>query len=182
MLWPDDLAGEGIAPPALPEGPFDEQVQKAFQKILRCASVKEQSSLKMAAKLAQAGFSPAVIKTAMDKAVRCSCIDDARYAECLIRSTLAKGNGLSFALEEIGSLGIDPDQLESYQDYLDAGSGYALEQALRCLEGSRVYGKDPYARCVRKLISKGHSPETASEAARLHVEREGCRSSSSSCG
>lgn len=148
---------------------FDEQVDLAFNKIVRCAKVKEQSSKRMAAKLEQMDFKPVVIKAALDRAIRCSYINDHRYAECLIRSALSQGKGISFALKEIESLGISPDDLDAYQDYLEAGEDHAFEQALEFLNRHPSHARDLYSACCRKLVSKGYSQEIAMRAARAYT-------------
>lgn len=143
-----------------------EQVEKAYQKILRCVSVREQSSLRMRAKLAQAGFEPSVADAAIEQACRVRAIDDARYADALVRSTLSSGRGLALALREVEELGIDPYALDAYCDYLEAATDSETTRALAVLAARPPRAKNKQAAAYRKLVSKGFSSEVAADAAR----------------
>ena len=148
----------------------DEIEKKAFSKILASASIAEQSTSKMRAKLEASGYPDASINNALEKACDLGIIDDRRYCECLIRSTLASGKGLSFVIKEIESIGIDIDTLDAYQDYLESGKDSLIENALNHLAKHPPRSKNPYASCYRKLVSRGFSHEIASDAARAYID------------
>lgn len=143
-----------------------DQVEKAYQKILRCVSVREQSSRRMRAKLVQAGFEPSVADAAIEQACRVRAIDDTRYADALVRSTLSSGRGLAFALREVEELGVDPHTLDAYCDYLETAADSETTRALAVIAARPPRAKNKQAAAYRKLVSKGFSLEVAADAAR----------------
>lgn len=155
---------------AVSDLPFEEQVDRAFSKIIRCVNVREQSTVKMREKLARAGFSYQASEMALERAVRISMIDDARYAECLIRSALSQGKGLHFVLKEIESLEVDLDELDAYQEYLEEHSDTMIDRALEHLRRHRTSSKNVQAACFRKLMARGYGTRVATEAAALYCE------------
>lgn len=142
----------------------------AFDRVVRSVSACEQSTLKMRKKLEEAGYPQSSIEHAIDKAVRIGAIDDKRYSECLIRSAMSSGKGLRFALNEIESLGVNAYDLESYNEYLDAGEEAEIERALDFLSRHPTRAKDRRGAAYRKLMSKGYSSAVASTASRLFAE------------
>lgn len=142
----------------------------AFDKLVRSVSASEQSTTKMRRKLNEAGLPESSIESAIEKAICIGAIDDKRYAECLVRSTIAMGKGLRFALKEIESLGIDPYELDSYNEHLEEGADANIERALDFLNRHPSRSKDVRGSAYRKLISKGYDGEVASTASRLYAE------------
>lgn len=157
-----------------PDLTFEEQVELAFAKIIRCANAKEQSTVKMKEKLIYAGFAEQAAEAALERAMRLHIIDDIRYAECLIRSALSQGKGLQFVVKEIESLEIDIYELEAYQDYLRDHAEAMTERALQYLRQHRCHSKNPKASCYRKLMSRGYGSRVAAEAAELYCEELSC--------
>lgn len=145
----------------------------AFEKVVRSVSVCEQSTAKMRRKLEDAGYPASSVDHAIEKAVRIGAIDDVRYSESLVRSTLASGKGLRFALKEIESLGVDVYRLESYNEYLESGEEADLERAIDFLSRHPSRAKDKRGAAYRKLVSRGYAPSVASTASRLFAEDEG---------
>lgn len=142
----------------------------AFNRIIRSVSACEQSSTKMRRKLQESGYPEAAIDEAIAKALRIGAIDDKRYSECLIRTSIASGKGLRFALDEIRSLGIDPDTLESYSEHMGQGEEAEIERALEYLARHPSKAKDKRGAAYRKLVSKGYGYDVASTASRLYAE------------
>ncbi len=152
---------------------FEEQVDRAFHKILKCANAKEQSSQKMEEKLAFAGFSPQASEAAMSRAICASIISDERYADCLIRSTLAQGKGLERILAEIEALDVNVEDLDAYQEYVQDVSPTMEERAIRYLEKHPTQAKDAYSACMRKLLNRGYSTDVASHATKAYLASHG---------
>ena len=142
----------------------------AFEKVVRSVSA---CTTKMRRKLEQAGYPASSVDHAIDKAVRIGAIDDVRYSESLVRSTLASGKGLRFALKEVESLGVDVYGLESYNEHLESGEEAELERAIDFLSRHPSRAKDKRGAAYRKLVSKGYAPSVAATASRLFVEGEG---------
>lgn len=153
------------------DGLSPEEVDKAaFDKIAASVSVCEQSTQKMRAKLEASGFPAASIDAAIERACRIGALDDKRYAECLVRSTIASGKGMRFVEKEVDSLGIDVHELAAYQEYADMGDDEKVARALAHLERHPPRSKNVYAACQRKLLSRGFSCDVASQAARLFMQ------------
>lgn len=153
-----------------PDLPFEEQVERAYAKIIRCVNVKEQSSVKMREKLTAAGYSYQASEMALAKALRCHVIDDVRYAECLIRSALSQSKGLHFVLQEIDALGLQAEELEAYKEYLEDHADAMTDRALEYLRRHSCTSKNPQAACYRKLMMRGYGTRVASEAATLYCQ------------
>ncbi len=149
----------------------DEQKKRAFDKVLRIVNKREISSSKMRIKLETAGFCEEAIASSLDEAQKLGYIDDMRYSECLIRTALSMGKGLSMIEYEIKALGIDPYDLEAYQRYLHEGEQAQIDRAIAVLQRQSSRSKNPYASCFRKLISKGFSPSVANSATRQHLDQ-----------
>lgn len=149
----------------------DEALTSAKNRIYKSASAREQSSAKMVQKLTQAGYSKDVINEAMERVVELGIIDDRRYSECLIRTTLASRHGLENVLKEIESLGIDKETLQSYQDYISKGEDSQLEDAVYLLDTHPPRSKNVYSACYRKLVSKGFSSAIAYKASKIFCEK-----------
>lgn len=142
----------------------------AFERLLASAAACEQSSLKMRSKLEASGFPDASIESALERARRLGVIDDRRYAECLLRSTITSHRGIRFVQKEIESLGLDMTSLDAYQEYLDAGQDEVVASALDYLERHPPRSKNAYASCQRKLLSRGFDYDVATQATRLFMQ------------
>lgn len=142
----------------------------AFDKLLASVSASEQSTAKINKKLKASGIPDASVEKAISKAVRIGVIDDARYSECLIRSAMATGKGISFVRDEIEQLGIDIESLDAYQEYQELGDEWQIEQALDFLKHHPPRCKDVYSGCLRKLISRGFSHDIALSAAKSYIQ------------
>lgn len=154
------------------KGPAAEKKEKpkdaaqAYQRILRIVATREQSSVKVREKLARAEFAPDMIDEAMDRAERVGVVDDARYCDALISSALRGGKGMAGVLREVESLGISPENLDSYQTYLEEGEEGQVRRARLYLEAHPVRSKNKRDGAFRKLVNRGYSVSVASAAAR----------------
>jgi regulatory protein len=149
---------------------MEEQKELAWDKLLRSCSVREQSSAKMRHKLLDAGFSTQIVEETLNRALDLRFIDDRRYCECLIRSALSQNKGLRLILPEIKLLGIDPESLEAYVDYMSRPQEDVLETALDLLRRHPPRGKDVRASAFRKLVSKGYEISIASKAVSVYMD------------
>ncbi len=70
-----------------------EEESKAFKKILKLASIREQASKKLHERLIKDGFSEQAVSNALGRAIEAHIVDDARYAEAFMRTQLAQGKG-----------------------------------------------------------------------------------------
>ena len=144
--------------------------ERAYQKILRLAATREQSSARVRERLARDGYAPEVAEEALARAVRASAVDDRRYAESLVRMRIAAGKGVEGVVGEIEELGIDPWSLEAYAEYREQGEDADVDRALSLLERRPPRAKNQRDAAFRKLVQQGFSTSTAATAARRWAE------------
>lgn len=145
--------------------------ERAFQKVARVVSIREQSTATMRAKLAQAGFEEAVVEGALERARACGFIDDRRYAEVLVRSAIAAGKGLRLVEQELDALGVGLEEVQAYQEHCE-DAGDEVSRALDALARKRFTAKNRWQAGYRFLVQRGYSNDAASSAVRLWIESE----------
>lgn len=148
-----------------------DEAQEAYRKILRSASVREQSTARMRTKLLQASYSDQAVEAAIAKACRLGVIDDRRYADARLRAALAKGEGLRKTADEAASLGITLESLDAYDENLDAIENEA-ERAYRFIAAHPTRAKNKRDAAYRKLIQRGFGSDAAASAARRWAEEQ----------
>ncbi len=139
--------------------------EKAYQKILRLCTVRERSTLQIRERLQRDGYSEDMIEEALGRALSYRFIDDNRYADALIRSALASNRGLEKVLRELEELGLDPEELESYQEYISQGEEAEIDRAMSFLEHHPPTSKNQRNGAFQKLVKRGFSTGIASEVA-----------------
>lgn len=165
---PSHAAGRGNAGRTAKEPAFDHEA--AMRKIERLCSLREQASAALRERLVRDGFSEKVAEEAVGRAVECGLVDDARFADVLVRCRLAAGKGCAGIARELASHGIDPAHVESYLDAAEAGSDVELSRALDLLERKPPRAKNAREAAYRRLVGKGFSSSIASSAARTWWE------------
>lgn len=165
---PSHAAGRGNAGRTAKEPVFDHEA--AMRKIERLCSLREQASTALRERLVRDGFSEKVAEEAVGRAVECGLVDDARFADVLVRCRLAAGKGCAGIARELASHGIDPAHVESYLDAAEAGSDAELSRALDLLERKPPRAKNAREAAYRRLVGKGFSSSIASSAARTWWE------------
>lgn len=161
----------GSASASTPAAALPEE-ERAFQKAMRSAALREQSSAGLMRKLTAAGYSAEASEHAIERARACSAVDDARYAEALVRSALSAGKGLGQVRRELEGLGIDLEEVRAYQDHLEDDACSEEQRALEALRRRPPRAKQKLPAAYRFLIGKGYSADVASAAARLWFEEE----------
>lgn len=143
--------------------------EAAFRKIERLCLVREQACEQLRQRLARDGFEPEAVEAALSRALACGLVDDARFADVLVRSRLAQGRGRRGIAAELEGLGIDADSVDALAagDGDDAGE---VERALALLERRPPRAKNRRDAAYRRLAQKGFSASVSSTAARLWCE------------
>ncbi|WP_101722528.1 regulatory protein RecX [Eggerthella timonensis] len=143
--------------------------EAAFRKIERLCLVREQASEQLRRRLARDGFEPEAVEAALSRALACGLVDDARFADVLVRSRLAQGRGKRGIAAELEGLGIDADGVDALaeRDGDDAGE---VERALALLDRKPPRAKNRRDAAYRRLAQKGFSSSVSSTAARLWCE------------
>ncbi|MEG0990043.1 MAG: RecX family transcriptional regulator [Gordonibacter sp.] len=143
---------------------------RAFRKIERLCNVREQASEQLRRRLVRDGFSEAATEAAIVRALGCGLVDDARFAEVLVRCRLAAGKGMQGIERELSSLGIEPSSVSGWPDEFSTGEESEIERALALLERKPPRAKNQRDAAYRRLAQKGFSASIATTAARLWSE------------
>lgn len=149
------------------DGPAE--AERAFRKIERLASAREQASGALRQRLVREGFSQEAVEESLARALSCGLVDDMRYADVLVRSRLSQGRGRQGIAAELAGLGIDPDEVEALAAS-DEGDEREVERALEVLERKPPRAKNARDAAYRRLAQKGFGASAASTAARLWSE------------
>ena len=149
----------------------DDEAQRAFRKIERLAGAREQASTALRRRLVREGFEEGVAEQAVERALACGLVDDARYADVLVRSRLSQGKGRRGIAAELEDLGIDAYAVASFVESEGSGDDASeVERALALLDRKPPRSKNPRETAYRRLTQKGYSASVASSAARLWCE------------
>lgn len=143
----------------------------AFKKIVDLVNVSDKSELQLRSRLSDKGFDEESIDEAINRAKDYRFIDDARYANVLIRSRISQGKGIAGIERELRSHNIEPYEVDGWPDEFFSSDDDELERALSYLERKPPRSKNLREGAFRKLVQNGYSTSIASSAARIWVER-----------
>ncbi|MDM8289146.1 RecX family transcriptional regulator [Slackia piriformis] len=150
-----------------------QSVKGALRKIERLCAVREQSSVLLTQRLVREGFDESCVSEAVSQALSWGLLDDMRYAECLVRTRLAAGRGISGIERELAKCGIALSELDGWPERFDVSEEGEVERALAVLRKSPPRSKNRREGAYRKLCTKGFSASVATTAARLWSESAG---------
>ena len=149
----------------------DDERSRAFAKVSRIVSQAEKSSKQVRDRLKRDGFSEEAIEYSLGRALRSGMIDDARYAEWLVRSRLRQGRGLSGVERELAEIGYRLEDLRGWPEEFEYAEEDEIQRAIGFLEKHPPKAKNLRDSAYRKLAAKGFSSECSSTAARIWCER-----------
>ena len=147
-----------------------EEESKAFKKILKLASIREQASKKLYERLIKDGFSEQTASSALGRAIEVHIVDDKRYAEAYLRTQLAQGKGRRGIERALEQLDIDSPSEETWQLAYEQFGDDELKRAIALLNRKPPRSKNLREGAYRKLIQKGYSGDVAASAARRWSE------------
>lgn len=156
------------------EGAAEKGPDAAFKRIVRLASRSEQASAKLRERLLREGYSEESTDAAIERALACGLVDDARYADVLVRSRISQGRGRQGIALELEKLGID---FPGIDDIFEECGQTEVERAMALLDRRPPQAKNVRAAAYRRLVQKGYGSQVASSASRLWCEareKEGC--------
>lgn len=141
----------------------DLQREHAFKRLVKLLERRDYTVKEAKAKLELDGYWSEPIEFALTKAQALRILNDARYADGFIRSKVAAGWGAKRIELELERRGIEASAVPGWpSDYLsDDEYGRALALASR----RPLTGRDPYAKVVRFLVSRGFSGDVAHRVA-----------------
>ncbi len=129
----------------------------AFGKVLRLVKVRDRSIKETKNRLMRDGFDEAAADAAISKAIDYRFLDDARFADTLVRSRLRQGKGLDGIVRELRGHGIVPNEvLPGFPDeYLaERPSQEDCAYALLCRKPPRA--KNARQAAYAKLVRAGY--------------------------
>lgn len=142
-----------------------DELREAFKKIERLVKVRDRSVLEVRNRLHRDGFVADVVDAAIDRALSVGYLDDARFADVLVRSRLHSGKGLSGILRELRTHAIDPfEQLEGFPDDYLRNNLSQEEAAIALLCRKPPRSKNEKQAAYAKLIRSGYSADVAANA------------------
>ena len=172
---PADSSGGRVPLAARTGASAADEAERAFRKIERLALAREQASAALRARLAREGFAPEAASAAVDRALSCGLVDDARYAEVLVRSRLSQGRGAQGIAAELDALGIDASVVPGWPEEFAVDHESEVERALALLDRKPPRAKNGRDAAFRRLVQKGFGASVASTAARVWSEGEECQ-------
>lgn len=162
--------GGGVPQAASVEALAADDAERAFRKIERLALAREQASAALRARLVREGFPPEAADAAVGRALACGLVDDARYAEVLVRSRLSQGRGAQGIAAELESLGIDASVVPGWPEEFAVDHESEVVRALALLDRKPPRAKNKRDAAYRRLAQKGFGASVASTAARIWSE------------
>lgn len=141
-----------------------------FARIVKLVSFKERSSFGMRKRLLEEGYSQSDVTDAIRKAQRYAILDDARYAEMLVRSRYQQGRGAQRVERELSDEGISTSSVPLFHELYECDDTLQVERALDLLRRRPSRSKNPYAASIRKLVSNGYSYQIATAATRAWLD------------
>ena len=145
----------------------DDEASRAFRKIVDLVNVSDRSEKALRDRLARHGYAGPAIDEAIERARSYGFVDDARFAEILIRSRISQQKGSAGIERELIGHGIDPNLVEGWPKAFSVDYETELERALRLLEARPPHSKNPRNAAYRKLAQRGFPTSVASSAARV---------------
>ena len=149
----------------------DEEMKRAMAKVARLVKASDKSVAKIRARLNRDGFEDQVIDSTVERAVEIGLLDDARYADVLIRSRVSQGKGIAGIERELRENGIEPISVAGWPtDYIDTNAEF--DRAYDYLVRHPPRSKNVREGAFRKLVSKGYPSSIASSVARVWCDEQ----------
>lgn len=143
---------------------------EAYRKLLAFVSLRERSCAQTRKRLMESGFTERASLQAVERARACGLLDDARFADVLIRSRLAQGRGSCRIAYELAENAIDPDCVPGWPDEYPCTFDDELARALNLLERKPPTAKNKREAAYRRLVQKGFPSAVAVQASRTWYE------------
>jgi len=140
------------------------QEARAGQRVADLLNRRDYSSKELADKLAADGYWRDVISSCLARCQDANLVNDARYADVFIRSKVSAGWGQARIAQGLAQRGIQADDLEGWPEaYLPQDE--EADRAYQLASRRRYGGRDPYAKVVRFLCSRGFGMHLAQSVA-----------------
>ena len=144
---------------------------KAFERIKRLVSVRERSVEELKARLVREGFTPEAAEEALGRGVACGLLDDARFADALIRGRVSAGKGRQGIERELEGLHISPESIPGWPEGFGlGGEDQEVARAVGLLTKRPPTSARPQNSAYQRLVRNGYSSSAAVTAVRVWAE------------
>ncbi|WP_028849005.1 regulatory protein RecX [Thermocrispum municipale] len=155
----------------------EDPARKAKAAALRLLAVKPRTRADLARALARKGFEPEVVDSVLDRLERARLIDDAEYAEMMVRSRHAyQGLGRRALKSQLLRDGVEGEIAQEAVDMIDAEAEETRARELvrkRLRAMARVADDVATRRLVGMLARKGYPQELAYRVVREELAEAG---------
>ena len=143
----------------------------ALKKIIALVNASDKSELAIRQRLENDGFNEAAVEESVEQAKVYGFIDDARYAQVLIRSRIAQCKGSAGIVRELAENGIVADEVDGWPYEFPISHEDELDRAIDLLDRKPPHSKNMREGAYRRLMQKGYPSSVASSAARIWSEK-----------
>lgn len=154
------------------ESDYDNDPESAFRKIERLLSVRDRSITEIRNRLQRDRFTERAISEALERAIRCGYLDDARFADGFIRSRLRASKGINGIVRDLKNHHIDAYAIPGFPDSFLEEQGSQLDNAVRLLQRKPPRAKNKQQAAYAKLIRSGFSSSVASAAVKQWIAEQ----------
>ena len=144
--------------------------KSAFSRIVQLCATRDRSQAELRERLLKDGYSVERVEEAVQRALDCNLVNDARFADAFVRARVSAGKGQWGIERDLAAFGIDPVLLDGWPESYALGEEDQILRALAMLNSHPPKAKDTWAAAYRKLISKGYAPSIASVVVKLWRE------------
>lgn len=153
---------------------FEKTKKPAFSALVHLCSVRDRSCTELCDRLQKDGYSLMEVQAAIERATECGLVDDARFADCFVRTKVAAGKGRVWIQRELSiKHGFDAESLEGWPSEYGLSECDQLESAISFLQTHPPRAKDLYSSAYRKLAQRGYPASVAREAVRSWMRDTG---------
>lgn len=141
----------------------------AFSRLTSMIDRRDYSTKEASNKLALDGYSQKSIEYAVKRAIELNFLNNQRFAEVFIRSKLSMGWGKLRIEHELSNKGIDIVEVSGWpDDFYEEQSESDRAYSFICTKA--IPEKQAYQKLMRKLISRGFSYASASDAVKRYLQ------------
>ncbi len=141
------------------------------QRALGLLTRREHSRKELTRKLAVRGVDPVQAQAAIDRLAKDGWQDDARFAECLVRSRASGGYGPIRIRAELGTHGLDREAIAAAMDGFDEDWASLARDLVRRRFGERVTeDREMQRKAADFLVRRGFAGEHIRAATRFDPE------------
>ena len=149
------------------DGAKEHPSKPAFDRVVKLCTQRDRSRFELMQRLVKDGYTEQEAAEAVNRAVSCNLVDDARFTDAYIRGRLSMGKGSRAIMGELkGKFGIDIAALEEDPSAFGLDEESQMERAVGFLKAHPPKAKDAWGAAYRKLLGKGYPASVAARAAR----------------